>query len=334
LSFDTTAGAERAAAEEPSIPLNAMEEMYLRENRSGPPRRAVPPTPLEYGPPRRSPIREAEAPVNPMLEFQENFDYQGPPARVPSLSAVSPEGLQETIDAGRVPVNPMLEFQENFDYQGAPTFGPVREPSTTGTPPEEDTQAAPAVDTTQPAPPRQTPAGPAGIGPTGVPANAQMSDNERMLNQDKWLALARVGLGLMASQAPTFGQALGEAGMAGVEALQSARADYLERKQAEELMAMRRAAGASRGRGSSLTPNQFVSLAQSRLEAARAGLEDFALGGIRTAQEAIDAGRGAEFNQLQSEIGLAQRTLDSIYQSLGFPTAGGGPSGPSYDLTS
>jgi hypothetical protein len=119
LSFDTTAGAERAAAEEPSIPLNAMEEMYLRENRSGPPRRAVPPTPLEYGPPRRSPIREAEAPVNPMLEFQENFDYQGPPARVPSLSAVSPEGLQETIDAGRVPVNPMLEFQENFDYQGA-----------------------------------------------------------------------------------------------------------------------------------------------------------------------------------------------------------------------
>lgn len=86
-------------------------------------------------------------------------------------------------------------------------------------------------------------------GTTGVPANAEMSENERMFNQDKWLALARVGLGLMASQAPTFGQALGEAGMAGVDALASAREDYLERKQAEELMALRRAALSARGAG-------------------------------------------------------------------------------------
>jgi hypothetical protein len=259
LNFDTTVGAERAAAEQPSIPLNAMEEMYLRENRSGPPRRAVPPTPLEYGPPRRLPIREAEAPVNPMLEFQENFDYQGPPARVPSLPAVSPEGLQETIDAGRVPVNPMLEFQENFDYQGPPARGPAPGVDT-GTPlqiPPGGVQELlpPPRKTDTPVKDRTMP-----TGPTGVPANAQMTDNERMLNQDKWLALARVGLGLMASQAPTFGQALGESGMAGVEALQSARKDYVERKQAEELLALRRAAAASKGKESGLSISNIISL--------------------------------------------------------------------------
>lgn len=103
---------------------------------------------------------------------------------------------------------------------------------------------------------RTAPAGPgggggagAGAGATGVPANAPMSDNERMLNQDKWLSLARVGLGLMSSQAPTFGQALGEAGAAGLDSLNRAREDYLERKQAEEMMALRRAAAAGRGGG-------------------------------------------------------------------------------------
>jgi hypothetical protein len=87
------------------------------------------------------------------------------------------------------------------------------------------------------------------VGATGTPANAPMSDNERMLNQDKWFALAKVGLALMASPAPTLGQALGQAGMVGMEALSKAREAYLERKQAEELMALKRAAMASRGRG-------------------------------------------------------------------------------------
>lgn len=121
--------------------------------------------------------------------------------------------------------------------------------------PEDQAAAAAAARAGVAAPARQTaPTGAGGgaggiPGATGVPANAEMSDNERLFNQDKWLALARVGLGLMASQAPTFGQALGEAGMAGVDALASAREDYLERKQAEELMAMRRAAMSARGAG-------------------------------------------------------------------------------------
>lgn len=49
---------------------------------------------------------------------------------------------------------------------------------------------------------------------------------ERAAEQDKWLALARVGLQLMASRQPTLGGALGEAGLAGLEGYQEQRDDY------------------------------------------------------------------------------------------------------------
>jgi hypothetical protein len=68
-----------------------------------------------------------------------------------------------------------------------------------------------------------------------------------MLQQDKWLALARFGAALAASRAPTFGQAIGEASQVGLDALGKARQDYLERKAAAEMMALKRAAMAGRG---------------------------------------------------------------------------------------
>lgn len=42
---------------------------------------------------------------------------------------------------------------------------------------------------------------------------------EKRATQDKWLALAQAGMALMSSKAPTFGEALGEAGAAGLGAL-------------------------------------------------------------------------------------------------------------------
>jgi hypothetical protein len=68
-----------------------------------------------------------------------------------------------------------------------------------------------------------------------------------MLQQDKWLALARFGAALAASRAPTFGQAIGEASQVGLDAIGKARQDYLERKAAAEMMALKRAAMASKG---------------------------------------------------------------------------------------
>ena len=53
-----------------------------------------------------------------------------------------------------------------------------------------------------------------------------MQRAERRAQQDKWLALAQIGLGLMSSTQPTFGGALGEAGLAGLQSYQGARDEY------------------------------------------------------------------------------------------------------------
>ena len=53
-----------------------------------------------------------------------------------------------------------------------------------------------------------------------------MQRAERRAQQDKWLALAQVGLGLMSSTQPTLGGALGEAGLAGLQSYQGARDEY------------------------------------------------------------------------------------------------------------
>jgi hypothetical protein len=67
--------------------------------------------------------------------------------------------------------------------------------------------------------------------------------------QDKWLALAQVGLNLMASKQPTFGGALGEAGLAGITALRQARSERDERIEAQQARADRLAAARTRASG-------------------------------------------------------------------------------------
>jgi hypothetical protein len=70
---------------------------------------------------------------------------------------------------------------------------------------------------------------------------------EKAAEQDKWLALAQAGMSLMSSRQPTFGGALGEAGLAGIETMRSARDKYEEDRLAlltaqEKLRAARAAA--------------------------------------------------------------------------------------------
>jgi len=57
-----------------------------------------------------------------------------------------------------------------------------------------------------------------------------LSKREKAAEQDKWLALAQVGLNLMSSRQPTLGGALGEAGLKGIEAARSARDQYDKEK--------------------------------------------------------------------------------------------------------
>jgi hypothetical protein len=64
-----------------------------------------------------------------------------------------------------------------------------------------------------------------------------------MYEQDKWLSLARFGLGLMASSQPTLGGAIGEAGGAALDSLGQAREDLLQRRMAEAQLARRGGGG-------------------------------------------------------------------------------------------
>jgi hypothetical protein len=96
-----------------------------------------------------------------------------------------------------------------------------------------------------------------------------LARREKAATQDKWLALAQVGLNLMSSTQPTLGGAIGEAGLAGVQAAQGARDQYEEDRLsltgALEQSRMARAkavADAARGAGGGggLTPYQLATL--------------------------------------------------------------------------
>ena len=88
---------------------------------------------------------------------------------------------------------------------------------------------------------------------------AMMQKREQAAEQDKWLALAQVGLNLMASKQPTLGGALGEAGLAGVEAARGARDQYDKDRlsllgELEQSRMARAAAAAKAAKGATTKP--------------------------------------------------------------------------------
>ena len=145
---------------------------------------------------------------------------------------------QSAIDAERAA---LLAAQRSAEGLSGETDTPAADPSV----PDVADPLAPNIVADPLAPVR--PAGPAGL--VGANAPPPVTAEDRMFEQDKWLALARFGAALAASKAPTFGQAMGEAGQVGLDALGAARADYQKRKQEAEIMAMKRAAASGRGGG-------------------------------------------------------------------------------------
>ena len=100
---------------------------------------------------------------------------------------------------------------------------------------------------------------------------------EKRASQDKWLALAQVGMQLMSSKEPTLGGALGEAGIAGLQSYRGSRDAYenerlgltkslfdLQQQQAAAAAAQR-AAGA-KAAGKPLTPEQRLKQIEDRLK--------------------------------------------------------------------
>jgi len=92
-----------------------------------------------------------------------------------------------------------------------------------------------------------------------------LEERERSAEADKWLALAQTGLALMASNQPTIGGAIGEAGLAGVGALQKARSQY--DKDIMSLLDMQ--AGIQRARSAAARAGSSTSDLNSRIDDAR-----------------------------------------------------------------
>jgi hypothetical protein len=140
-----------------------------------------------------------------------------------------------------------------------------------------------------------------GIQDYGTELTQMLQARERRAEQDRWLALAQAGMALMASKSPTFGGALGEAGMVGIGAfregqtaaeqdrfamlkdLEAWRMQQMELAMAQQAMAMRGSGGGggSGGSGGSgrlpngLTANQYADLVLAQLEAVNASLDSY-----------------------------------------------------------
>ena len=92
-----------------------------------------------------------------------------------------------------------------------------------------------------------------------------LADREKSAEADKWLALAQTGLALMASRQPTIGGAIGEAGLAGIGAMQKARSQY--DKEVLDLLDMQ--AGIQRAKASGARASSSTSGLNSMIDDAR-----------------------------------------------------------------
>jgi hypothetical protein len=151
---------------------------------------------------------------------------------------------------------------------------------------------------------------------------------EKRANQDKWMALAQVGMQLMASKEPTLGGALGEAGIAGLQNFQQSRDGYeaerlglskslfdLQQNQAAALAAQR-AAGAKATRG----PNgikDIMAIADQYDKAIKSMMVDDGLGGLAMPTDEQSVARIAELRlEKDKYIGMMipESTFDATAQ--------------------
>jgi hypothetical protein len=168
------------------------------------------------------------------------------------------------------------------------------EPADVVTVPDRDRQASPSVP--QPGGARTTPTandliadtttgGTRTSGGAGSASGATsyeqelinaMQRAERRAEQDKWLALAQVGLGLMSSTQPTIGGALGEAGLAGLQSYQGARDEYETERLglSKELAGVEAARAAQRAASTKARSGPTLSQINAEIDAIAYELED------------------------------------------------------------
>ncbi len=155
-----------------------------------------------------------------------------------------------------------------------------------------------------------------------------MARAEKRANQDKWLALAQVGMQLMASKEPTLGGALGEAGIAGLQAFRGSRDAYenerlgltkslydLQQQQAAAIAAQR--AAATKATGGSYGIKDIMGIADQYDKAIKSMMVDNGLGGLVMPTDEESVARIAELKREKDKyIGMLipQSTFDATAQ--------------------
>ena len=155
-----------------------------------------------------------------------------------------------------------------------------------------------------------------------------LKENEEDREQDKYLALAKMGLALMSSSNPTFGGALGEAGMAGVEDLQASRKSYRADKitllDAQRKLEQARATAAGKDK-SGLTGTNIISrlnniqTRRSSLLQEIAKLENPTTPYIDNSEEAVRK-RNESIEPLRREaarLGVEEKKFESLLGGIG-----------------
>ena len=158
---------------------------------------------------------------------------------------------------------------------------------------------------------------------------AQMlADREKSAEADKWMALAQAGMALMASDQPTFGGALGEAGLVGVGAMQKARKQY-DADIMDLLTLQQRANAASSRKSGGLTASNMISLVRN-LQSYKGDIQDRIddLNDLSKIGTMSDEERAAQLQRLQAEIMRTDFQIGTYMNAL----SGGGTGGSSFDV--
>lgn len=157
-----------------------------------------------------------------------------------------------------------------------------------------------------------------GSGGTSVSGSAvSESESEGGDNASKWLALARFGLGLMQSQQPTFGGAVGEAGMAALDELRALEDREYEREMTEREFALKQQIAAMRGRGGGGRGSSGMPSMTSQFNALMRSREDLDTQ-IAELRYDIDPEKGATTEQQQQLTALANQKarIDAVLGSV------------------
>lgn len=209
---------------------------------------------------------------------------------------------------------------------------------------QQGTAAVPTpeeIEAAQPTAPLALTTPPGGTGGTGGISGAgamssyeqelmdMLGRREKAAEQDKWLALAQVGLNLMSSTQPTLGGALGEAGIKGVEAVRSARDQYdkdrldllgsLEQSRMARAAAAARAAGGARGNGKPINATMI-----GNIEEQLAGVTE-QIARLRPPSEpsfwtgTIEDPDRAAREQLETRAAMLESVLSQAYATHGLP---------------